>query len=372
MDKTDLVSIIIPTYNCRKYIRQAIESALGQTYKNIEIIVVDDGSSDNTREEIEDLISDKKISYIYQANKGLPGARNTGIKHSKGEYLVFLDSDDIILPEKIMTQVGFVKVNPQVCLVYSRYQYFKNDNPDDVVSHPSALLRGNIYKDLIGGNFFIVHSVLVKKACVEKVEGFDESFRALEDWDLWIRMAESGCQFDYIDKVLCLCRLRPDSMCMDWDRIFNSWKKVINKILTTSSSLTQEDRFALKYTDICKSWEIIYYQLRNSEGNRIPNDLQDTIKATRKLYDLIPYNIRSKNKIHDWEESLSPSTNEIIESIMLIMDLYDKIYKCSAAINEKDAIIQHKESLIQRMSGSMSWKTTAPLRKLEDFIRRFK
>src|SRR3989304_6831314 len=144
MDNNVLVSIIIPTYNCQKYIRQAIESALAQTYKNIEIIVVDDGSSDNTREEIDDLISEKKISYIYQANKGLPGARNTGIKQSKGEYLVFLDSDDIILPEKIMSQVGFMKEHPQVCLVYSRYQYFKNDNLNDVVSHPSALLRGNL------------------------------------------------------------------------------------------------------------------------------------------------------------------------------------------------------------------------------------
>src|SRR3990170_1175217 len=108
MDNPALVSIIIPTYNCRKYIRQAIDSALSQTYKNIEIIVVDDGSTDNTREEIEDLISGKKISYIYQANKGLPSARNTGIKHSSGEYL-------------------------------------------------------------ITANFFIVHSVLVKKTCVEKV-----------------------------------------------------------------------------------------------------------------------------------------------------------------------------------------------------------
>jgi len=372
MDNNVLVSIIIPTYNCQKYIRQAIESALAQTYKNIEIIVVDDGSSDNTREEIDDLISDKKISYIYQSNKGLPGARNTGIEHSKGEYLVFLDSDDVILPEKVTTQVSFMKKHPDVCLVYSRYKYFKNDNLNDVVSHPSALLRGNLYKHLIRANFFIVHSVLVKKACVEKVGRFDESFRAFEDWDLWIRMAESGCMFDYIDKELCLCRLRPDSMCLDWDRILKSWKKVISKILTTSTSLTPDERFALKHTDIYKNWEIIYYQLRSSEGNRIPHDLLDTIKATRNLYNLIPYNIRSKNDIHDWDESLTSHTNEIIESVMLTMDLCDMLNKYSSTIHEKDVIIQNKDSMIMRMKGSIIWKITAPLRKFEDFVRRSK
>ncbi|OGL46001.1 MAG: hypothetical protein A2W05_01200 [Candidatus Schekmanbacteria bacterium RBG_16_38_10] len=371
MDNTGLVSIIIPTFNCRKYIRHAIESALAQTYKNIEIIVVDDGSTDNTREEIEDLISEKGISYIYQANKGLPGARNTGIKHSSGEYLVFLDSDDVILPEKITTQVSFIKEHPDVCLVYSRYQYFKNDNPDDVVSHPYALLRGHLYKELIRANFFIVHSVLVKKECVEKVGGFDESFMAFEDWDLWIRMAESGCQFDYIDEILCLCRLRPDSMCMDWDRIFKSWKKVINKILTTSSSLTPDERIALKHTDIYKSWEIIYYQLRSSEGEKSPSDLQDTIKATRNLYDLIPYSIRGKNAIHKREECLSSDTNEIIESVMLIMDLYEKVYKCTASNQEKDAVIKQKDSMIIKMRDSLSWKITAPLRKMESLISRF-
>lgn len=368
---TELVSVIIPTYNCRKYIRQAIDSALAQTYKNIEIIVVDDGSSDNTREEIGDLISDKKILYIYQANKGLSGARNTGIKHSKGEYLVFLDSDDIILPEKIMSQVGFMKENSQVCLVYSRYQYFKNDNLDEVISHPYALLRGNLYKDLIRGNFFIVHSVLVKKKCVENIGGFDESLSAFEDWDLWIRMADFGCHFDYIDEILCLCRLRPDSMSMDWNRIFKSWKKVISKILTTSASLTQEDRFALKYTDIWKSWETIYYQLRSSVGNRVASDLQDTIKATRNLYDLIPYSIRGTNIIHKREECLSSDTNEIIESVMLIMDLYEKVYQCSFDIQKKDAIINEKNTTIQRMLGSKSWRVTAPLRKLENFMGDF-
>ncbi|MBI4680859.1 MAG: glycosyltransferase [Nitrospirae bacterium] len=327
MNNPALVSIIIPTYNCRKYIRQAIDSALSQTYKNIEIIVIDDGSTDNTREEIDDLISEKKISYIYQANKGLPGARNTGIKHSRGKYLVFLDSDDVILPEKIMCQIGFMKEHPDVCLVYSGYQYFKNDNLADLISPPLSKLRGNLYKELLRGCFFTVHSVLVKKACVEKVGCFDESFRASEDWDLYIRLAESGCQFDYIDKVLCLCRLRSDSMCLDWDRIFRSRKKLANKILMNSSRLTPDDRFALRYEDICKSWEMIYYQLRSTEGNGIPDDLHDTIKATRNLYD---------------------------------------------PMMEKDAIIKNQDARIMNMTSSIRWKITSPLRIALNIVKKLK
>ena len=207
-------------------------------------------------------------------------ARNTGIKHSRGEYLVFLDADDVILPEKIMCQVGFMKEYPR------------------------------------------------------------------------------------------LCRLRPDSMCLDWDRIFKSWKKVINKILTTSSSLTPEERFALRHTDIYKNWEIIYYQLRSSAGSNIPVDLHETITATRNLFELIPYNIRTKNNIHDWNESLSSNTNEFIESVMLIMDLYDKVDKCSAAIRERDEIIKHKDSIILKMMDDRGRKITAPLRKFEEIIQR--
>ena len=100
-----LVSIIIPTYNDAKYILQAVNSALAQTYKNIEIIVVDDGSTDNTKE----LLKNLKINYIFQENKGLSGARNTGMKLARGKYIALLDADDFYHLERLERQVNFLE-----------------------------------------------------------------------------------------------------------------------------------------------------------------------------------------------------------------------------------------------------------------------
>ena len=107
-----LVSIVIPVYNGALYIRDAIESALGQTYKNIEIIVVDDGSTDNLEETLAPYVKQKKVRYFHRENKGLSAARNTGIKESRGEYVALLDADDIFLPQKIGTQIECLKKHP--------------------------------------------------------------------------------------------------------------------------------------------------------------------------------------------------------------------------------------------------------------------
>ena len=102
------VSVIIPTYNYGKYIEKAIDSVLAQTYKDFEIIVVDDGSTDNTREIIETRYKDK-VRYFYQENKGAPVARNKGIKESMGEYLVFLDADDWLMPMALLSRLEYLK-----------------------------------------------------------------------------------------------------------------------------------------------------------------------------------------------------------------------------------------------------------------------
>ena len=104
-----LVSIIIPAYNVEKYVQEAIDSALSQIYKDIEIIVVDDGSTDNTKKVLNPYIKKGQIHYIYQENKGLSSARNTGIRAAKGGYIAFLDSDDLFLPEKMQRQVDFLE-----------------------------------------------------------------------------------------------------------------------------------------------------------------------------------------------------------------------------------------------------------------------
>jgi len=120
-----IVSVIIPSYNCARYVEEAIESVLNQTYNYLEIIVVDDGSTDNTREVLKEYIGNGQIKYVYQENQGPGAARNTGIKCAKGDYIAFLDSDDTLTENSIEKRMNLIIRSPEVGLVFSDYYYEK-------------------------------------------------------------------------------------------------------------------------------------------------------------------------------------------------------------------------------------------------------
>jgi len=197
-----IVSVIIPTYNRAKCIKRAIGSVLNQTYKNVEIIVVDDGSTDNTKEVLKTFIESKKIKYFYQKNKGPSAARNLGIKNSKGEYIAFLDSDDEWLPEKLGKQIrlfqnskdkklGFVGCNVIVVM----------ETTGDLFKYKFPRYK-NFFEFLLSGPFMWTPSIiLTKKKIIEAVGLFDENLRFYEDWDIWIRIARKY-NFDLISDYL--------------------------------------------------------------------------------------------------------------------------------------------------------------------------
>jgi glycosyltransferase involved in cell wall biosynthesis len=124
------ISIIIPSYNCGQYIGEAINSILTQTYKDLEVIVVDDGSEDNTKEALFTYIEKKLIRYIFQENRGPGAARNTGIKVAKGQYITFLDADDVLLPESIEKRCNFLDKHPNVFLVFGDYYKIEKSGKD--------------------------------------------------------------------------------------------------------------------------------------------------------------------------------------------------------------------------------------------------
>ena len=190
--KNDMwVSIIIPVYNRKKLIRRSVESALNQTYKNIEIIVVDDGSKKNIEEEI-DKIGDKRIKYIrLSKNKGACYARNIGIKYSDKEYITFLDSDDKLHPKKLETQMNNIikhKSNFDFC------KLMVNNNKHYIIPNNSTekeIYKGNILNELVSkGNFISTQSIIVKKSIIEKYL-FDNELLRLQDYDLVLRMFPS-------------------------------------------------------------------------------------------------------------------------------------------------------------------------------------
>jgi len=184
------VSVIIPVYNRLEYICEAIESVLAQTYKNYEIIVVDDGSTSNVKRVLESYMDE--IKYIYQENKGLAAARNTGIKNSKGKYLAFLDDDDLFEPKKLEIQVSVLEDNQDIGFVYSDCYEF--DTTNEAKMRLNLTVGRNKPSSEFAKLFFMnpnvrVPTVLARRKCFEDVGLFDESLSQHEDGDMLLRIA---------------------------------------------------------------------------------------------------------------------------------------------------------------------------------------
>jgi len=187
MKNNPLVSVIIPTYNKSQYLREAIESVLNQTYKNIEVIVVDDGSTDNTGEIVK-LFNDSRIIYFWQGNKGPASARNTGIKKAQGKYIAFLDSDDLWLKEKLEKQIDFMGKNPEIGLLGTGC--YEITDKGKVIGKKIFPGKNEILqRDLIKYNPFIQSSIITKREVFDKVGFYDKKFQESEDYELWLRIA---------------------------------------------------------------------------------------------------------------------------------------------------------------------------------------
>jgi len=203
------VSVIIPTYNRSSLLKIAIDSVLMQSYENYEIIVIDDGSNDTTAKLVNSYVS-TKIRYFYQKNRGRSAARNLGIKMAHGEYVAFLDSDDMFLPPKLELQVHELDANPSIGLVYS---YAKNiDEKGNCLSyHFEGNLSGWVYPALlfIKNNVITTPTVMVRAKVLAEVGEFDESMDVCEDLDLWRRIARSH-QIMQIQQPLSLVRIRTE------------------------------------------------------------------------------------------------------------------------------------------------------------------
>ena len=182
-----LISVVIPSYNYGRFVTQAVDSALAQTYHNIEVIVVDDGSTDDTRVRLQPY--EGRIRYVYQENQGLSAARNTGIRHAAGQWVAFLDSDDLWHPQKLAIQMRAVAHKPDVSLIATGNceELPKSWSDGTETAEPSCVPI--TLADLMIKSHFSPSSVLLRKDCLIWEAPFDTSLRSVEDRDLWIRIA---------------------------------------------------------------------------------------------------------------------------------------------------------------------------------------
>ncbi|MBB5440362.1 glycosyltransferase involved in cell wall biosynthesis [Pedobacter sp. AK017] len=179
-----LVSVIIPCYNHGKYLSKAIESVLAQTYTHFEIVVVDDGSKDNTKEIAQNY---KEVKYIYQINQGLSAARNTGIDQSIGDYLVFLDADDWLLTDALMINLNFIRMSPQLAFVSGGFRFFYGH--DQTTRDVTRKVDSDHYCNLLQTNFIAMIAAVMFQRWVFDSFRYDTTLKVCEDYDLYLKVA---------------------------------------------------------------------------------------------------------------------------------------------------------------------------------------
>jgi glycosyltransferase involved in cell wall biosynthesis len=185
VDQDPLVSVVIPCYNGEAFIQEAITSALTQTYQRVEVIVINDGSTDRSAEIIQAL----PVRYIHQENRGLTPSRNRGIEESRGSYIVFLDADDRLLPDAIETGLKVLQEHPECAMTIGDHFFVREDGSYLAPSHKEFRASAH-YEALLISNFIeMISSVLFRRSVFEAVGAFDTRLRVAEDYELYLRIA---------------------------------------------------------------------------------------------------------------------------------------------------------------------------------------
>jgi len=222
-----LVTVIIPSFNMAEHLPHAVRSVLRQHYHHFEILVVDDGSTDNT-EEVAGAFRDRRVHYIRRENGGLSAARNTGLREARGKYICFLDADDSFLPGKTAAQVRFLEDHPYAAMVTGNTlrtdaewrTLYRMSLPAGLVRPPSLLVS----------NLFPVNAVLLRASWARKVGAFDETLKGAEDWDYFVRLVFEGGRILHQPQYVCQYRVFPNSMSANPERQTEAIMTVANRI----------------------------------------------------------------------------------------------------------------------------------------------
>ncbi|HEV2117146.1 MAG TPA: glycosyltransferase family A protein [Terriglobales bacterium] len=259
------VSVIIPAYNSERYVADAVKSVLAQSYRPHEIIVVDDGSTDGTAHALEPFAG--AIRYLYQQNRGEPAARNTGMRAATGEYIAFLDADDLWVPEKLELQMAYFAAHPGCAFVYSDMSTFDENGLVDAsvkVRFNITFPSGNIFPALFHETLFGSGSIVFRRECLLKAGYFDEDFLVGSDYEMWLRMARHY-ECGVVDKPLLLYRQHPQMSTRGLGRAMRDgvpWEvEALKKILRLYPQAAEElgraevkQRLSKPFADMAHTW----------------------------------------------------------------------------------------------------------------------
>lgn len=240
------VSVIIPTYNRAKFISETLESVFSQTFTDYEVIVVDDGSTDNTIQILANY-GDRLRVISLEENTGPSVSRNIALRAAQGEFIALLDSDDLWYPNMLATTVDYLEHNPNTDLVCGAWDIIDETGrvitPTNKPSNFQARLQTDFLRVIALGNIFLVHALLIRRKCFECCGCFDPQLKATVDWDLWIRMAMHDHKVDMIDVPVAHYRRHSGCITRDPQRMLHASEQVLSKLFSN-------EQFASRLADL--------------------------------------------------------------------------------------------------------------------------
>ena len=227
MKQKPLVTVVIPAYNYGRFLADAIRSVLAQTFTDYELIVIDDGSTDNTPEVAEQFAG--RIRYVRQPNSGLSATRNKGVALGTGDYIAFLDADDEWLPEKLATQVPVLQTHPEVGIVTSLFTLMDAERRPMQGLKP-AQAPGTTFREVIRRGTAIPSSFLVRRSVFEALNGFDTALPVMEDFDFGLRLAARFGTF-HLSQPLGRYRIHGPSLSQKVEKVYPCYIRIFERLL---------------------------------------------------------------------------------------------------------------------------------------------
>ncbi len=233
----------MPVYRGEQFVAAAIESVLAQTYRSFELLIINDGSPDNSAQTISRFLPHPQIQYIEQTNAGVAAARNTGLAHAKGAFVALLDQDDLWLPAKLERQIAYLDAHPQVGLVHSRVECI--DAAGNICSCSGAIsvhaFEGFCAGRLLLGNGIAPLTVLICRSCIDDVGGFDQRFAPADDWELWMRIARRYA-FGFMEEVTARYRVHEEMVSKDHFKMQRTVLSIMDSICRRFPDVPQSVR----------------------------------------------------------------------------------------------------------------------------------
>lgn len=273
-----LVSVIIPVYNGEITIKETIESVLNQTFSDFELLVINDGSQDKTLDVVSSLL-DSRIQVFSYSNSGVAATRNKGISHAVGEYISFIDADDLWTPDKLETQVKALQANPQAAVAYSWSDWI-DESGQFLRAGGHITANGKVYSKLLVRDFIESGSnPLIRSQALAEVGGFDQSVTPAEDWDMWLRLA-ARYEFVLVPSVQIFYRISPNSAS------FNVWKMESGsiKVIDRALAVTPDGLAHLKKEVIASRYKYLTFKALEGTPER-----QKGLTAVRFLWQTVRY-----------------------------------------------------------------------------------